>query len=639
MKEMSDIILNLLSEDVDLEVKKAAGKDGRGAIPKEFYKTYSAMANTEGGVVLLGISEKKEHKFQITGISDTRKVIKSLWDTLNNPDSVNVNILNEKDVRVLSEKGLNIIQLSIPRASRHQKPVYLGKNPLTGTYRRNYEGDYRCTEESVRRMLAEQVEDARDSRLLEGFDFGDIHMETFHSYRNAFRSTRPDHPWVDFNDTEFMRNIGGWTRDRQTGNEGLTLAGLLMFGKLRSILDAVSNYIVDYRQLDHGSESENKRWLDRITTDGSWSGNLYDFYRLSINRLAQDLKVPFKLKGDQRVDDTPIHEALREALVNALIHADYSGRLSVLIIKRPELFGFRNPGNMRIPIEEAISGGNSDCRNRNLQKMFQLIGLGEQAGSGLPKVYINWKKQHFRPPELWERIDPDQTLLRLRLSSLIPDEALQSLNERFGDDFARMTETERLALITVEIEGSVTHTRLKQMSSEHPRDITSILRHLVDNGFLESSGTGRATVYYFKGDVPKRIMSESGDEELLGSIPHKGSSIPHKDSSIPHKDSSIPHKGSSIPQKDISDKIWTELWEMAALVRKQKRSPRKELIEKIKDLCAICFLNTDALSKLLGRNPKTLKENYLYQMGDVLEMQFPNNPKHPRQAYRTREKK
>ena len=541
----------------------------------------------------------------------------------------------------------------MPRASRHQRPVYLGKNPLTGTYRRNYEGDYRCDEEIVRRMLAEQVEDARDSRLLEGFGFADIQMDSFLAYRNAFRSTRSDHPWSDINDREFIRNIGGLSRDRQTGVEGLTLAGLLMFGKLRSILDAAPNYVVDYRQLPHLSESENSRWLDRITTDGSWSGNLYDFYRRSINRLAQDLKVPFKLIGDRRIDDTPMHEALREALVNSLIHADYSGRVSVLIVKRPELFAFRNPGNMRIPIKDAILGGNSDCRNRNLQKMFQLIGLGEQAGSGLPKVYTNWKKQHFRPPELLERTDPDQTLLRLRLSSLIPEEALQSLNERFGDDFGRMTETERLALITVEIEGTVTHSRLKQISSDHPRDITSILRHLVDAGILESKGRGRATVYFFMGEAQEMTAVESGGESLLGNIPPKAASIPLKDVSIPPKDVSIPLKDVSIPtkdvsiptkiedipQKDIPDELWNELWELAKPIREQKRSSRNDIVKTIKTLCSQCFLSADALSKLLNRKPKTLKEKYLYRMEDVLQMEFPNNPKHPRQAYRTREKK
>jgi len=626
MKETPDIILNLLSEGVDLEVKKAAGKDGRGAVPKDFFKTYSAMANTEGGVVLLGLSEKKDHTFEVTGITDTRKVIKNLWDTLNDRDHVSVNILQEKDVRVLHEKGLNIIQVRVPRATRHQKPVYLGKNPLTGTYRRNYEGDYRCDEESVRRMMAEQVEDARDSRLLEGFGFGDIHMDSFIAYRNAFRLTRPDHPWVDINEKEFMRNIGGWTRDRRTGEEGLTKAGLLMFGKLRSILDAIPHYIVDYRQLPHRSESANSRWLDRVTTDGSWPGNLYDFYRLCINRLGQDLKVPFKLEGDQRIDDTPIHEALRESLVNALIHADYSGRVSVLIVKRPELFGFRNPGNMRIPIEDAILGGNSDCRNRNLQKMFQLIGLGEQAGSGLPKVYTNWKKQHFRPPELWEQTDPDQTLLRLRLSSLIPEYAIEALNERFGDEFTRMTETERLALITVEIEGSVTHRRLKQMSNEHPRDITAILRNLVDKEILDSKGKGRATVYYFLGEAPEFTPGEFGEDDFLGSIPHKGKSIPHK-------------KADNIPKKDFSDETWQELLDKAATVRMQKRSSKNEVINTILEVCSQCFLTANDLAKLLNRKPKTLQEHYLYRMGDLLEMRYPNNPKHPRQAYRTKEQK
>jgi predicted HTH transcriptional regulator len=81
-----------------------------------------------------------------------------------------------------------------------------------------------------------------------------------------------------------------------------------------------------------------------------------------------------------------VHEALREALVNTLIHVDYTGRVSILVVKRPDMFGFRNPGSMRLPLEEVQQGGISDCRNRNLQKMFQLVGLGEQAGSGIPKI-------------------------------------------------------------------------------------------------------------------------------------------------------------------------------------------------------------------------------------------------------------
>lgn len=120
--------------------------------------------------------------------------------------------------------------------------------------------------------------------------------------------------------------------------------------------------------------------------DGAWSGNLYDFFRRVIRKLTEDLKVPFVLQGGERVDDTPAHQALREALVNTLIHADYTGRASVLVVKQPSGLVFRNPGMMRVPVMQALAGGASDCRNRTLHQMFLFINLGELAGSGLPKI-------------------------------------------------------------------------------------------------------------------------------------------------------------------------------------------------------------------------------------------------------------
>lgn len=137
--------------------------------------------------------------------------------------------------------------------------------------------------------------------------------------------------------------------------------------------------------------SRTTRWLDRIVPDGAWSGNLYDFFRRVIRKLTEDLKVPFVLQDGARVDDTPAHQALREALVNTLIHADYSGRASVLVVKQPSGFVFRNPGMMRVPAAQALAGGASDCRNRTLHQMFLFINLGERAGSGLPKIRAGWE--------------------------------------------------------------------------------------------------------------------------------------------------------------------------------------------------------------------------------------------------------
>lgn len=197
-----------------------------------------------------------------------------------------------------------------------------------------------------------------------------------------------------------------------------------------------------------------------------------------------DLKVPFRLKGDERQDETPVHEALREALANCLIHADYTGQRSILVLKRPSLFGFRNPGRMRVSIEQAIRGGESDCRNKALQNMFMLIGRGERLGSGVPTIFQNWTGQHWRKPDIWEELEPEQTTLMLRLESLLPEEAVEAVVQRFGSRFKELDEAARLALVTVEVEDFVTHTRLRQLCDLHPHDLTRLLAQMVEDGLL-----------------------------------------------------------------------------------------------------------------------------------------------------------
>lgn len=130
----------------------------------------------------------------------------------------------------------------------------------------------------------------------------------------------------------------------------------------------------------------------------------------------QDLKIPFQLKnGSERVDDTPVHKALREALANALIHANYYERQGLVIIKESRRIKISNSGAMRISVEDAFSGGISDPRNVILIKMFNLIGIGERAGSGLSNIYEVWKNQKWTPPILEENYGPDRTTLILEI--------------------------------------------------------------------------------------------------------------------------------------------------------------------------------------------------------------------------------
>jgi len=169
-----------------------------------------------------------------------------------------------------------------------------------------------------------------------------------------------------------------------------TAAGLLMFGKERRITKIYPEYFLDYRE--HMDPAI--RWTDRINSqEPEWSGNVFEFYsRVSANLLL-DLKKPFKLVNQVRVDETPVHDAVREALVNCLVNTDFYQPWNVIIEKYPDRIVMANPGTIITGKKQMLKGGISQPRNKGLFKMFNLIGLGEHAGSGVPDIYIirGWK--------------------------------------------------------------------------------------------------------------------------------------------------------------------------------------------------------------------------------------------------------
>ena len=254
--------LLVLAESHDLECKAAQGRDGSGELPAAVWETYSAMANTDGGVILLGVQEKPAGQFRVLGLRDIERVRKALWDNLHNPKQISMNLLAEADVQVVLLEEKQVLRITVPRAVRQQRPVHLGENPFGGTYLRRYEGDYLADMETVRRMLAERVEESRDERILQHFGFDDLEPETIAAYRNRFSAVRPGHVWSDLPVLEFMERIGAFGKSREDGTRGLRLAGLLMFGRAEVIRDALPYYMVDYQERPEAKAEQ--RWIDRL---------------------------------------------------------------------------------------------------------------------------------------------------------------------------------------------------------------------------------------------------------------------------------------------------------------------------------------------------------------------------------------
>ena len=635
-----------LTESVEVECKAGRGKDGRGEVPTSLWESYSAMANTHGGEIFLGVAQKDDGHFEVAGIQDLERVQKSLWDGLHNKKIVNANILQPDHVRPLRVDGKAILRIRVPRATRQQRPIYMGDNPFGGTFLRRFESDYRADAESVRRMMAERVEDDRDSELMDGFGIDDLDPESVAAYRNRFSAVKPGHVWIDLNTARFLECIGAMGKNHSQGNPALRLAGLLIFGLFETIRDRLPNYMLDYQERPEAKAE--RRWVDRLIPDGTWSGNVFDFFRKVYSKLTTDLKVPFQLHDGQRVDDTPVHEALREALVNTIIHADFSGRASILIVKRPDMFGFRNPGLMRIPLDVALVGGNSDCRNRRLQTMFQLVGYGDHAGSGIPKIYRNWQTEHWRRPLLYEAGESDQTLMELRMVSLFPEQIVTELDNQFGVAFRNLPELERLALVTAATEQTVNHARLREICSDHSADITKALANLVRDAFLQSDGAGRGTVYFVTGAALSRPQEtyplEPKQAQQIGAFSH----LTPQSSGGTRGDSGGSHASSGglltteAPDPESADEL------LAAKLRKRmdefflggrmpKKVDRQQMRTVLQLLCDGHFVPLRVLAKVLSRAEDVLRKEHLNPMVNerILEREYPTRPNHPAQGYRT----
>ena len=126
------------------------------------------------------------------------------------------------------------------------------------------------------------------------------------------------------------------------------------------------------------------------------------------------MKTPFALdENDRRIDETDVHEAVREVVANALIHADYHGRQGIVGEKRFNEIQVSNPGTMRISKEIAIEGGRSDPRNAQVFNIFSLIGIGERSGTGLSNLYALWNQHGFATPVIREEFDPEKTIVSI----------------------------------------------------------------------------------------------------------------------------------------------------------------------------------------------------------------------------------
>lgn len=600
----------------DRETAEIEFKSAKGGFPKSFWETYSAFANTHGGTIVLGVKEK-DGIFTLNNLTDDDidKLQKDFWSGVHNKNTINACILKNDDVEVGEIEGHKVILFHIPQAQRDQRPIHCTQDAFNGTFRRNYEGDYLCGNAEVRRMFADaDITRPADGRILKNYSWDDIDMPSFEQYRRLFATAKPSHPWHTLSNDELMRKLGGYRKDRETGEEGFTLAGILMFGKYDSIKDqtCAPKFFPDYKEIP--ADTSSTRWIDRIYPDGSWEANLFQFYRRVLPKLQQVIPTPFRLEGNLRKDETPAHESLREAFANLCVHADYSEESSLLVYRYPHRIVFSNPGVMLISKQQFYQGGESVCRNTSLQQMFMMIGSAEKAGSGVDKILKGWETLNWKRPYPIEKAQPNKVELVMPLESLLDESVLLELNKLFGIRLEQLDSNEKIAVSMALTERIINNERLRDTLSLHPADITHMLQHLCKEDFLASSGHGRGTVYKLKvATLGEKVATSEGKVATP-----KGSWV-------------VTPMGSKVATS--GEKVATSKGKVAT--PNSKRMSKDDMRKMIIDYCSE-WRTVSEIADYVCRNKQYIRNKILPVMHDVLQMLFPKE-NHPGQKYKVRD--
>ena len=447
--------LEKYQENNRIEAKKALG-----GLPHSIWETYCAFANTLGGILLLGVEEWKDKTLHAVDLPDPQRLIAEFWEIINDPARISVNILSEEDVAVETVDGKQIIAITIPRAQRFDRPVYMGEDPFYGSYRRSGEGDYRCTEEEVQAMLRDAAAKTQDMQVFDDMGADVFDRGSLRRYRERMKNCRPGHMWEREEDDVFLCRIGAAAAS-EDGVIHPTMAGLLMFGSRCGIAEKFPHYALEYRE-------------DQTRVDSG--ENLWDFYTRVSERISAF------------AETEPVRRALREALANCLVNADYSGRPGVAVAREKDRFLLSNPGSFRLEPERAKNGGVSDPRNGALIQMFQLVDVGKGTGSGLADIYQVWKQQGWKTPTFYEQFDPERTTLILECR---PAET----------DAGKMPSTE--ANLQMIVDYLTDHARGKTAEIAEALGLKesgtrAYLKMLLEKDLVVAEGSGRSMTYRLK---------------------------------------------------------------------------------------------------------------------------------------------
>ncbi|WP_214109284.1 ATP-binding protein [Acrocarpospora catenulata] len=500
--ELAEVIANLrdIGADIaDVEVKKA-----HGGLPKSLRETLSAFANTQGGVIILGLDEAQA--FRATGLTDPARLAADLGAMC----AADLEPPLRPLIKIHDFEGVHILVAEIPELDPAQKPCYArGAGITKGSHIRISDGDRRLSAYEVQVMLSSRGQPRDDEQAVHGIGLDQLDPASVTALIARLKISRP-HAFKDLDFQSALRRARVLVPSDDS-EDVVSLAGLLALGSypqehFPQLMVTFVHYPTD------SGPSSNERFLDNVTLEGPIPVMVRD--TLAAIRRNMSRRAIISGAGRQDVWEYP-ETALREAVVNALVHRDLSSAArgtQVQIEMYPDRLLIRNPGGLFGPVTIDSLGqeGISSARNATLIKLLEDVPLPgetrtvcENRGSGIRAMLNALLTAGMNPPRFDDKISsftvtfPNHTLLSEETITWI-----HSLGEK------GLTDSQCIALALLREEGILDNRVYRNATGVDSRIATSELRDLVARELITQTGTRRWARYQLP-ERPSAAVVES----------------------------------------------------------------------------------------------------------------------------------
>ena len=411
-------------------------KEAQTDVPKNAYETVSAFANTDGGHLVFGV-RKNGQGFEIVGVLDIDKVQSDFLTTLRQPDKLSVIVGVHEELRKHGESDLLIFY--VPEVHRSRKPVFLNGD-IRRSFIRSGGSDIRCSDNERNRFLVDAAAERYDGQsvafnLDTAFDSDSIRW-----YRAIYEGRPGNRSHATLSDTDFLNEMGLLVEEH--GQVLPSCAAILLFGANATFRQLLPRPVVDCQRFSqaHDRADTGDRWIDRRVFDE----NLIRTWQALINWYQKSVDRPFRIDPAslQHDDAPPDYRAVRESMVNLLIHQDYSDHSRKAFIRHySDQTVFWNPGDAFANDTDLLEPGEKEVRNPRIVTTFRRIGLSENAGWGLRDVFRNWQQLGHVPPTIANIKGRKCFELILRREELLSEQQIlyqASLGVQLTDEQARV---------------------------------------------------------------------------------------------------------------------------------------------------------------------------------------------------------